>query len=647
MAQRIKEIGIKGFKSFNKKTVIKFPNKLCCVVGANGSGKSNILDALCFVLGKMSKKDLRAEKLDHLIFNGGKTGKPSNFAEVSMTLDNNDKLFPVEDKEIIISRTIFPQGGSEFRINDKKTTRAQILDILRHAGIDPDGYNIILQDEIKRFVEMSGVERRQVIEELSGISVYEEKKEKSIKNLEEVERKIRETNLVLNEREKNLKELERQKKQAELYLQYQEDKKYSEACLYAKKISIKKSQIDDLNRSIEDAFSKIKEIDLKIEEKNNELNENKKMIQKIKEIERTKPDMKLMSEVDVLKEKKTSVETSILNHNRELRRLAERKEQISGDIEKTKVSITRESEKKDKMEKELAQLKKELAEKEEFLTTATHGSSMLYAVETNLVKYNEMMKSIERRTELKKEYSELASKLEKREKEYKEIIKKINETADNFSRVKRDLGDLNENLITKREELARVKSNYNSSLENINTGVKEILKAKIKGVYDTVGALGSVKKEFSLPLRVAAGSRIENIVVDDEDVAKKCVNYLRSEKKGIATFLPLNKISSIEILDSDTKNLKADGVKGFAISFVNYPKKLEKVFKYVFGSTLVVENLESAKKLGINTARMVTMEGDLVEKSGAITGGYTLSQTAGFRIEGIDNKITDYEKEIE
>ena len=210
----IKKLVMKGFKSFARETVIHFDRHTVCVVGPNGSGKSNITNALCFVLGRLRMKSIRAAKASHLIFSGNKNFKPSSHAYVEITLDNEDKNFAIDEKEIIIRREIKKDGHGVYKINNQTKTRQEVLELLGQAGIDPYGFNIILQGEIDRFVKMHAEDRRKVIEEVSGISVYEMRKEKSIKELEKTEEKLREINSILRERTNYLKNLEDEREQA-------------------------------------------------------------------------------------------------------------------------------------------------------------------------------------------------------------------------------------------------------------------------------------------------------------------------------------------------------------------------------------------------------------------------------------------------
>jgi len=211
---RINSMLMRGFKSFANKTELTFGNNFNCVLGPNGSGKSNVIDALCFVLGKGSAKGLRAEKATNLIYNGGKAKNPAKEGEVSIFFDNSNSTFPTDDKEIKISRIVKKTGQSVYKINNKTRTRQQVLDLLSIARIKPDGYNIVLQGDIVDFVEMSTERRRVVVEEVSGISVYEEKKNKAVNELNKVDSKLGEADIILTERKTHLSELKSERNQA-------------------------------------------------------------------------------------------------------------------------------------------------------------------------------------------------------------------------------------------------------------------------------------------------------------------------------------------------------------------------------------------------------------------------------------------------
>ncbi|HME86877.1 MAG TPA: AAA family ATPase, partial [Candidatus Nanoarchaeia archaeon] len=231
-----------GFKSFAKRTELIFHNDFNCIVGPNGSGKSNVLDALCFVLGKSSAKALRSEKSANLIYNGGKSKKAAEKAEVSIFFDNASKVFPVEGDEAKVSRFVSHAGNSTYKINDKTVTRQQVVELLSLAKIDADGYNIILQGDIVRFCEMGGEERRILIEEIAGISIYEDKKNKALSTLTSVEEKLKEADIILGERGTYLKDLKKERDEALKYSDLNNKLKVSKASYTHKQIERKSSE---------------------------------------------------------------------------------------------------------------------------------------------------------------------------------------------------------------------------------------------------------------------------------------------------------------------------------------------------------------------------------------------------------------------
>ena len=233
----IKSVTLRGFKSFAKETTIEFGKGFSCIVGPNGSGKSNISDGILFVLGKLGSKSMRADSAAHLIHNGGEGGKPAAEAVVELCLDNSAKTFSANEEEVRVSRIVRRNGLSIYKINDEVKTRQEVLELLAKVGISADGFNIVLQEAISRFVEMRNIDRRFLIENIAEISLYEDKKKKSLSELEKTEGNLKEISIILNEREKRLKEMERDRQQA---LQY---KKLKEDLAIAKTALIKDSRV--------------------------------------------------------------------------------------------------------------------------------------------------------------------------------------------------------------------------------------------------------------------------------------------------------------------------------------------------------------------------------------------------------------------
>ncbi|MCD6547353.1 MAG: chromosome segregation protein SMC [Nanoarchaeota archaeon] len=644
----IKKLEIYGFKSFSGRKELIFPMGLNCIMGPNGSGKSNVTEAICFVLGKASRKDLRAERLGDLVYNGGKKLAPSKFAKVTIVLDNKNRKFPIDEDEIKISRKVDREGRSLFRVNGKRETREYVKNLLAHANIDPDGYNIVMQGEIEKFIDLSTEERRKIIEDLAGISIYEEKKHKCLLELEKVEQKLKEANIVLSEKVKHMEELKKEKEQAENYERLQRElriKKASKLMKEMQQLIEEKNHIDNKLKRKEEEIEKETQAKNKVSEKINQLNNviediNKKT-QELGETEQ----IELNNQIEQLKIKLNELSSETKSFQNELKRIELRKQQIKKDVE-----INEENLIKIKSQKE--ELKSKIQEKTKALTELKEKQKKLANLDkermTALSKIAELEKEV---IELKSEFERLKEKqkeLEEKEKLKKELEEKntfLSEKTKIYETLLSELKKLKDEREKTSNELHKLKAKKDALLGLLKRGTRAILELKkskkVKGIIGAVYELGKAKEEYSLPLKVAAGEKINAIVVENEDVAKECIDYLRKNKLGIATFLPLNRIKP----KAENTTLSCDCIIDFAINLIEFDKKYENIFKYIFSNTVIVKDIESAKKVGINKVRMVTLDGDLIEKSGAIVGGYR-KQTVGFDIETVNSKIKDVEKRL-
>ncbi|MCS7134808.1 MAG: AAA family ATPase, partial [Candidatus Pacearchaeota archaeon] len=283
----IKKIFINGFKSFGKPTEIVFDKELNVIVGPNGSGKSNIIDALCFVFGRLSSKSMRASRHSNLIYNGGKTNKPANSASVKVVLDNSERTFSIDKDEIEISRTVRKDSTSIYKINGETKTRQEVLELLAEAGIDPHGFNIILQAEIESFVKTKPEEKRKIIEEIAGISIYEVRKEKAFHELEKVEEKLKEIGTILKERVFFMENLEKEREQALRYEFLKKQIRRSKFSLLFKKIQEKEKEMQKADNDLKKQQEILTNTINSIEELKEQIKKNKEKIQEIeKQIEK-------------------------------------------------------------------------------------------------------------------------------------------------------------------------------------------------------------------------------------------------------------------------------------------------------------------------------------------------------------------------
>ena len=504
---RIEKMELQGFKSFSKKTLLTFPSNFLAVCGPNASGKSNILDAICFVLGRTSAKSLRADRMMEMVFHGTKTKPPGEIAKVSLFFDNSDKSFPLEEEKIILSRRINRKGISIYKLNGRTVTRETIQEILRPARINPDGHNIILQGDITDIIEMGPLERREIIDDISGITEFDDKRDKSQRELLTVEERLRESNIILGERRSAIDKLEEERKSAQQYQKLTTE--------------LDKLRASLANQRLKDAESAMKKLDDKINEIITEDFD--------KEIEYVE------KELDEVEKKKDNIGKRLFDRSKDIA--------IIKEVERLKAEVNR---KKDKIEMDKNQLER----------------------------INEIIRRLE---------------------------------------------DL------KQKELEG----------SVSKAVQEILKLGRTGIYGTIASLSKVSRKHQTAIEVAAGNHLHDIVVSDENVAIECVKHLKNNRIGRATFLPLDKIKP-----RDSKALRKffneDGVVSLAIDLIEFDNKYYNAFSFVFGDTLIVNNIEIAKRIGIGNARYVTLDGDLIERSGAIIGGFYIQKRAFVESNEID-----------
>lgn len=533
----INKIFIKNFKSFGKPTELLFGNRFNTVIGPNGSGKSNIFDAFCFVFGELSAKSMRAQKAANLIFNGGKQGSPAKEAEVSIYFNNKNKEFPTESEEVKISRITNQKGQSKYKINGEKRTRQQILEMLARAQINPDGHNIVLQGDIIQLTEMKPDERRELIEGIAGISVYEHKKHQALNELNKVDLKINEANIILTERGAYLKELKKERDQAEKFKEYETKIKQNKATHLFMQIKEKNSQKESVDSQKNHIQSQLDKINNKIKDNKNITESKKKEIEKI---------------------------------NKEIEEKGEKTQQsLQKSIEELNSDVVRNATRTDTLKTEIKKIK-------------------------------------ERKTQLKKDLEEINSKILNLNKQKENLAKDL----ENFKKQEKSL--------TKQVESTKTETIQDTLKYDL--AVNKLINANIKGVHGIVAQLGSIDQKYSTAIAVTAGGKSKSLVVEDDKVAQECIKYLKQNRLGIATFIPLNKIRPRILYNKDL--LKEKGVLGLASDLIKFDKKHQKAFDYIFGSTVIVKDVETARKIGIGRARMVTLDGDLFEQSGIIVGGF-------------------------
>ncbi|MEA1924421.1 MAG: chromosome segregation SMC family protein [Candidatus Altiarchaeota archaeon] len=627
---KLDKLEINGFKSFKNKTVMEFPDSFTAIIGPNGSGKSNIIDSICFVLGK--SRGLRANTLTDLIYNGGVGGRKADSARVNMFLKNG------HGEKTKFTREIKADGRSIYKINDKRSTRQEILEMVGDSE-----YNIVLQDDVTKLIDMRPVERRGIIDDLCGIREYDEKKEKALRELEKVEDRISDAYLVLGEKETYLEQLGDERDEALRYQSLQKelgDLKasliYREMIRHQNRVQSLELELENLIRERDEKRAGLAEIRSKTNTLNSKLKDIKVEIQRVEKekggagLQRKREKLiRLENQFENSSNEKKKLEKDINKSSLKKKILEEEIEEIdselgsiSGKLEKLESIIKEEGEKAGnrKLEGEIDGLKTGIFE--------LHSQ-----IELNVDRRGEDDRKLRELEERKKGIgSEIKESLVSEKKLSEAVKERIKENKSNFEEYDLLRGDI-PLLERKRERLLnelnliRVKAAKRKTeiktLESSSGGLRGAVSAVmnlggvVDGIHGTVSQLGGLtNKDYELALQVAAGAGMQYMVVANDKVATDCIQYLRKKKIGRLTFLPLNKIKS------RTCGKAPKGSLGFARDFIDTKKKYRPAFNYIFRDTLLVKDLDAARLLGVGKHRMVTLDGDLLLPSGSMTGGF-------------------------
>jgi len=515
----INRITMQGFKSFNRRVNVPLLRGFNVVCGPNGVGKSNIVDAICFVLGRTSAKSMRADRLHELIFHGAEGKGGASQAIVTLYLDNIGRSFNFDDDEISVTRKVNKKGVSVYKLNGRTTTRQKILELLSSARIYPDGHNIVLQGDITQIIEMNPIQRRGIVDEISGIADYKDKKEKANRDLQVVDQKLREAEIVITERFERFKRLENERNAALRFQDLQKRLALLRASLANKKAQNFEEKLEKMNEDTQKKQQQINQVDASIEKIEADINERDEAMRDV-------ADRLLEMSKHVDEEKKVSeIRSNILIHE--------------NDIEACQREIER-------------------------LTL----------------------------------------------------------------------------LIDKLEVLNSKKTEFT---DQIPRAVQAVLKQNFRGVHGALRELIKIPDKYGVAIEIAAGRHLNDIVVENDDVASFCIDFLKREKIGRCAFIPLNKIKPN--LFKNNSLLSRPDVVGVASRLIKYDMKYMRAMEFVFGTTLIVKDLEAARALGVGKERMVTLEGDLIERSGAMIGGYFFREHPKTVTKSLEGEIETYRQQ--
>ncbi|SNZ13345.1 condensin subunit Smc [Natronoarchaeum philippinense] len=706
----IKELVLENFKSFGRKTRIPFYEDFTVVTGPNGSGKSNIIDAVLFALGLARARGIRAQKLTDLIYNpgfdDGEEAAGPKEASVEVVLDNADRTLDrgqivnaagSEDvgdiDEVTIRRRVKETEDnyySYYYLNGRSVNLSAIQDLLAQAGVTPEGYNVVMQGDVTEIINMTPHERREIIDQIAGVAEFDAKKEDAFEELEAVEDQIDEAQLKIDEKQARLDQLSDERETALEYQSLREEKEEYEGYLKAAELEDKREdlagvretiesrseELDDLQRDLDEKQGAVVRLDEDLEDLNAEIERKgeDEQLEIKSEIEGIKGDIaRLEDKIESTEEKREAAE----NERREafvqvdrkqeeiddlessIREIKVEKSSVKADIQTKEAELAEIEQQIDDIDTEFDELKAELQErkadreavkeerndlqreKDRLLDEARRRSNEIADLEAEIDEAREQI------PELEADVDDLENELTKARANAENIEEVVDDLKSQKRALQSDIDDVEDKIQAKQQEYAELEARADESGDSsYGRSVTTILNASIDGVHGTVGQLGGVSQRYATACETAAGGRLANVVVDDDSVGQTCIEHLKSRNAGRATFLPMTEMHSRSLPSAPSD----PGVVDFAYNLVDFDSSYSGIFSYVLGDTLVVEDMETARQY-MGDYRMVTLEGELVEKSGAMTGGstsgsrYSFSKSGKGQLERVAEEIQELQDE--
>ena len=696
------KVEVYGFKSFADKAEIKFGNGITGIVGPNGCGKSNVADAIRWVLGEQSAKSLRGSSMADIIFAGTQNRKSLSYCEVSLFFDNSNKMFSLDYSEIIITRKLYRSGESEYYINRQPARLKDIVELLHECGIGKEGYTIIGQGKVEEIMSAKPEDRRMIFEEATGIAKFKTRKNESERKLDRTRENLTRYSDILSEIENQLGPLEKQAEKAKEFNELSADLKHHELNTYIAKVDgvatakgkitsrikgideqteLRQKEYNLAQEEYEKIFNQISEADTKLR------NLNEELLEKRVGLEKSSGAKELFEQkISYLKSQISRSENEIEDNKKIIEECLTSIEKNNSELILTRQELTKLTVKADELSHRLLAVTEKLALGEEL--ASENQKKIIASIESlSDMKLNKGTMNIEK-SNLEEKLTELMAKLDalcvRREQDFNnkdkcdrnidELDRSIFECKNNITETENNVRSLNEEiakfdnsiyilnsaitaLVTKENFYKGLKENY----EGYQTSVKLLMnkakenpevKKRIKGV---VAEIIKSDKKYDIALETALSAAAQNVVTQTPDDASFLIEYLRKNNLGRATFLPITSVkprsNSIEV----SRALREKGALGIASELVSYDSQYENIISNLLGNTLIVDNGENATEIAKKyrfAFKMVTLNGDIYTTQGAMSGGSRRTDTVGVlsserRLEDTEMLLNQKRKEME
>ena len=662
----LKSIEVQGFKSFANRIKFEFNHGITGIVGPNGSGKSNVADAVRWVLGEQRIKQLRGASMQDVIFSGTEARKPLGYAYVAITLDNSDRQIAAPYDEVTIARKLYRSGESEYLLNGNLCRLKDVNEMFYDTGIGKEGYSIIGQGQIDKILSGKPEERRELFDEAAGIVKFKKRKVLSQKKLEEEKQNLTRVNDILAELEKQIGPLEKQSEKAKEFLKKKEELKKLDVNYFLLGNEQTSKELEDVEGKLKIASDDLEGTKTKFESIREEYDTIHNQITELEQsIEETRNSLsnssnirtKLEGEISLLKEQINSAKNNVEHFNTRIESLnqsieAKNKEKEGYDASKAEIETSLNS-----MEEERTGLRNNLeairASIEEINNKIEEDKNLVIeainersGIKSEKARYETMLENVAIRKstlnskllQAKTDEEEQQGIIKELEAEFEKINKEIEDNNHNQQKMEERLEQIHDELTEKDSTLREVQvlyhqektklesiSNLTERYEGYGNSIKRVMEQKeqVKGIIGVVADIVKVEKKYETAIEIALGGNIQNIVTETEEDAKKMISFLKENKYGRATFLPLTSIENPpEFKNPDVLNEK--GAIGMACDIVTTDKKYSNVAKAMLGRIVVIDNIDNALKIAKKYSygvRMVTVGGELLVPGGAISGG--------------------------
>ena len=692
----LKNIEVQGFKSFAQKINFEFHNGITGIVGPNGSGKSNVGDAVRWVLGEQSAKQLRGGNMQDVIFSGTETRKPLSFASVAITLDNSDHKLPVDFQEVTVTRRLYRSGESEYLINGSACRLKDIHEMFYDTGIGKEGYSIIGQGQIDKILSGKPEERRELFDEAAGIVKFKRRKNTTIKKLEEEQQNLVRVTDILSELTRQLTPLEKQAETAKIYLGKREALKELDVNLFLAENEHTEGLLKELEEKTKTAERQLQETGGAYEKTKEEYDRLEKELESLEEkMESLREEtqgkalqkQQLEGQINVLNEQLSAGEQNREHYESRLLSIAE-------ELSKKEEAKKEQQEEGELLKEKTSEMKKKMKKQEEALSNVQENirecsaavedgkNEIIEILNTRATtkgkaqRFDTMMEQIgirkaelsQKILKLKSEEEEQSGAMKRAAAKYEAITALIEEMNEECNRLNEEVFSIQEQLKNQNGQMEAGQAAYHreasrlDSLKNMaerydgyGNSIRRVMeqKERVPGIEGVVADLIQVNKDYEIAIETALGGSIQNIVTDNEQTAKQMIEFLKKNRFGRATFLPLSSVNARGEF-SQKEALKEEGVIGLASELVNAAPRYQGVIRYLLGRVLVVDHIDHAIAIGRkyrHTLRMVTIEGESLSPGGSMTGGAfrNNSNLLGRKreIEELEKKVRSLKTELE